>query len=96
MEALTGSLAEYLLARRRIETYVAKLATEQSVSVKLEVDPHSPTKAVTSAHAIALTVGNRTRLLSVDHETFVEDDEFVSVFFLPQIKAAIEELASAT
>ena len=96
MQALAGSLAEYLLARRRIETYVAKLAVEQSISIKLEVDPENPTKAVTATHAIALTVGNRTRFLSVDHETFVEDDEFVGVFFLPQIKAAIAELASAT
>jgi len=95
MGAPAGSSGEYLLARRRIETYVAKLAVEHSVSIKLEVDPGIPSKAATSAHAIALTVGNRTRLLSVDHETFVEDDEFVSVFFLPQIKAAIEELASA-
>jgi len=54
---------------------------------------HSHRK-LTTMHAVALTLGNHTRILSVDRATCLETDDFVGVFFLPQIQAAVDQLAS--
>jgi len=94
MDATPGALTEYLLARRRIERFVAELAVERGVPVRVEVDPYTRTEKLTTMHAVALTLGNHTRILSVDHTTFLETDDFVGVFFLPQIQAAVDQLAS--
>ena len=57
----------------------------------MEVDPGRAPAAVV-AHQIRLTYGLRTRLVSVDHETFM-DEEFFRTLVLHQLQAAIEELA---
>jgi hypothetical protein len=83
----------YIAARARVENQIARLAGARRIEVLVEVDPGRAPAAVV-AHQIRLTYGLRTRLVSVDHETFM-DEEFFRTPVLHQLEAAIDDLASS-
>ena len=83
----------YIAARVRVENQIARLAKARRIEVQVEVDPGRAPAAVV-AHQIQLTYGLRTRLVSVDHETFM-DEEFFRTLVLHQLEAAIDQFASA-
>jgi hypothetical protein len=51
-------------------------------------------EVITNTHQIVLTYGRATRAVTVDHETFM-DEEFFKTLVLHQMEAAIEQVASA-
>jgi hypothetical protein len=92
MDTSPNVLKGYPAACRRIEDYVSDLARDIGIAVTVDVDPDQSEELVTSTHAIALSLGRHKRVVAIDHRSFVEDDEFVGNFVLPQIQAAVEEM----
>jgi hypothetical protein len=84
----------YLAARARIENHVAKLAQARRISVSVEVDPGRASSGLV-AHQIQLTYGRSTRVMAVDHETFMHE-EFFRTLVLQRLQDELEELASVT
>jgi len=85
----------YLAARERVEDHIILLAHSRGIVVGLQVDPgRAPAEVVTDTHQIQLTYGRATRVVAVDHETFM-DPEFFRTLVLHQLQAAIEELAAS-
>ena len=82
----------YLMARGRVMTDVMGLVRARGILVGVDIDPgRRPSQPV--VHQIELTYGRRTRLVPVDHDTFMEA-EFFRTLILHQIEKAIDELAS--
>ena len=90
------SLLQYLSACWRIDKWVTELATAKGISVKVKIDPERSGGMSASTQVIALVYGPHTRVLSVDHGTFMEENYFAKLFLLPQIADAIEEMVSAS
>jgi hypothetical protein len=80
----------YVAALARIEDQILNLTKVRGISVSVVVDV-SP--APSEGHQILLRYGRRTRFVSVDHKTFM-DEEFFRTLVLHQMQAAIEELAA--
>ena len=59
----------------------------------MEVDPGRAHSEVV-VHRIQLTYGRSTRVLEVDHDTFM-DPEFFSTLVLHQLHAVVDELAGS-
>jgi hypothetical protein len=83
----------YLAARARVEAQIAQLAKTRGISVHAEIDP-GPAFSSAGGHQIQLTYGRSRRVVTVDHETFV-DEEFFRTLVLHQLQATIEELANS-
>ena len=83
-----------LAARMRVENHVAKLAQARRISVTVEVDPGRAYSGLV-AHQIQLTCGCSTRVMAVDHETFMHE-EFFRTLVIRQLQDEVEELASMT
>jgi hypothetical protein len=94
MDTMPSMLKGYPAACRRIEDYVSDLARDMGVTVTVEVDPDHSEEVVTSTHSIGLSLGRHRHVVAIDHRSFVENDEYVGNFVLPQIQAAVEEMAS--
>src|SRR5215510_14517095 len=90
------TLLQYLSACWRVEKWVAELAKAKGISMQIKIDPERSGGMSASTHAIALICGPRTHVISVDHETFMAEDNFAQQFFLPQIAAAVDELVSSS
>ena len=83
----------YIAARERAEYLVAQLAEAHGIQVDVAVDPDGvPSPLV--AHRVQLTYGRSSRVVTVDHDTFM-DEEFFRTLVLHQIQAAIDELAGS-
>ena len=82
----------YIAARTRVESHIAQLAEARRIQVIVDVDPGRGSSEVVS-HQLQLTYGRSTRIMAVDHETFM-DEEFFRTLVLHQLEAAIDELAS--
>jgi hypothetical protein len=82
----------YIAARERAEHLIAELAEARRIEVLVEVDPGRACSEVV-VHQIQLTYGRRTRVVTVDHETFM-DEEFFRTLVLHQLRAVVGELAS--
>jgi len=72
-------------------TDVMGLIRARGILIGVDIDRGSTPDPV--VHQIELTYGRRTRLISVDHDTFM-DAEFFRTLVLHQLEAAIDELAS--
>jgi hypothetical protein len=89
----------YSVACDRVLSHVIPLVQAKGVPVGVDIDPGLRQLATGRmrfdpvVHHIELTYGRRTRLVSVDHDTFMEV-EFFRTLVLHQIEAAINELAS--
>jgi hypothetical protein len=65
----------------------------RGVGVSIDVDPHQSTsEELVTSHKIELTYKRSTRVVEIDHETFM-DEEFFRTLILRQLEAAIDELA---
>ena len=85
---------DYMAACDRVLHHVVELVHARGIAVSLDVDPgRAPFEVVTHTHQIQLTYGRSRRTVTVDHETFM-DEEFFRTLVLHQLEAAIEELAS--
>jgi hypothetical protein len=85
---------DYMAACDRVLHHVVELVHARGIQVSLDIDPgRAPFEVVTDTHQIQLTYGRSRRTVTVDHETFM-DDEFFRTLVLHQLEAAIEELAS--
>jgi hypothetical protein len=82
----------FIAACTRVENQIAQLIQARGVLVGVEIDRVRTTPEAV-IHQIELTYGRRTRLVSVDHDTFM-DAEFFRTLILHQLETAIEELAS--
>jgi len=82
----------YLSARERVEHDIAQLAQARRISVIVDIDPGGASPQAT-VHQIRLAYGRRTRIVTVDHETFM-DDEFFRTLVVHQLRAAIDDIAS--
>ena len=80
----------YIAARERAEHLVAQLAEAQRIQVNVDIDPDGVPSTLV-AHQVQLTYGRFTRVVTVDHDTFM-DPEFFRTLVLHQIQAAIDEL----
>jgi len=89
----------YRIACDRVMSHVIRLVQAKGVPVGVDIDPGlrqlgtGRMRSDPDVHHIELTYGRRTRLVSVDHDTFMEA-EFFRTLVLHQIEAAINELAS--
>ena len=89
----------YRVACERVMSHVIPLVQARGVPVGVDIYPglrQSGAGRMRSdpvVHQIELTYGRRTRLVSVEHNTFMEA-EFFRTLVLHQIAAAIDELAS--
>jgi hypothetical protein len=82
----------YLAACSRVLTDVMGLVRARGILIGVDIDRGRMPDPV--VHQIELTYGRRTRLISVDHDTFM-DAEFFRTLVLHQLEAAIDELASS-
>ena len=86
----------YIIACGRVMTDVMGLVRARGILIGVDIDPglrQSGTgRSEPTVHQIELTYGRRTRLVSVDHETFM-DEEFFRTLILHQVESAIDELA---
>jgi hypothetical protein len=82
----------YIVACGRVMTDVMGLVRARGILIGVDIDPGRG-RSEPVVHQIELTYGRRTRLVSVDHDTFM-NDEFFKTLVLHQVQAAIEELAS--
>lgn len=90
----------YRVACDRIMTDVMGLVRARGILIGVDIDPGLRQLRLGTdrrrydlvVHQIELTYGRRTRLVPVDHETFMEA-EFFRTLVLHQIEAAIDELA---
>jgi hypothetical protein len=80
----------YLVACSRVMTDVMRLVRARGILIGVDIDRGRMPDPV--SHQIELTYGRRTRLISVDHDTFM-DAEFFRTLILHQLEAAIGELA---
>src|SRR4029450_5432069 len=80
----------YLVACSRVMTDVMGLVRARGLLIGVEIDRGRMPDAL--VHQIELTYGRRTRLMSVDHDTFM-DAEFFRTLVLHQLAARIDELA---
>jgi hypothetical protein len=63
--------------------------------MSLDIDPgRAPFEPITDTHQIQLICRGKTRVVTVDHDTFM-DPEFFRTLVVHQIEAAIDELAAA-
>ena len=88
----------YIVACSRVMTDVMGLVRARGILIGVDIDPGLRQLGGRSdpvVHQIELTYGGRTRLVPVDHETFM-NAEFFKTLVLHQIEAAINELASAS
>ena len=84
----------YVAACDRVLHQVVDLVNARGIEVSLDIDPgRAPFEVITDTHQIQLTYGRSVRVVSVDHETFM-NEEFFRTLVLHQLKNAIEELAS--
>ena len=82
----------YLVACSRVMTDVMGLVRARGILIGVDIDRGRMPEPV--VHQIELTYGRRTRLISVDHDTFM-DAEFFRTLVLHQLEAAIDEMASS-
>jgi hypothetical protein len=82
----------YLVARARVENQIIQLAKARGICVRVEVDLKPASSE--GGHQIQLTHGRCRRTVTVDHETFM-DEEFFRTLVLHQLAAAIDELAAS-
>ena len=80
----------YLVACSRVMTDVMGLVRARGILIGVDIDRDRVPDPV--VHQIELTYGRRTRLISVDHDTFM-NAEFFRTLVLHQLEAAIDELA---
>ena len=83
---------DYLAARARVESHVAKLAQARRISLSVEVDAGVAFSGLI-AHQIQLTYGRTTRVVAVDHRTFM-DEKLFGTQVLHQLQDVVGELAS--
>ena len=84
----------YLAACSRVLAEVIHLVQARGVGVTIDVDPHQiASEELVTSHKVELTYKRSTRIVEIDDETFM-DEEFFKTLVLPQVKAAIDELAS--
>ena len=83
----------FIGARSRIQDQIAQLVQARGVMVGVEINP-GRTSSEVHIHLIQLTNGCRSRIVVVDHETFM-DAEFFRTLVLNQLETAIEELAAS-
>ena len=82
----------YCVACDRVLHDVIRLVEARGGNVKVRVDPgRLPTQAITDTHHIQLTCRASSRILEVDHDTFI-DAGFFRTLVLHQVDAAITEL----
>ena len=79
----------YLVACSRVMTDVMGLVRARGILIGVDIDRGRIPDPV--VHQIELTYGRRTRLISVDHDTFM-NAEFFRTLVLHQLEAAIDEL----
>jgi hypothetical protein len=79
----------YLAARERVENQVAHFAGARKIEVIVEIQTgDAPSNEV--VHQIRLTYGRASRLVAVDHETFM-DEEFFRTLVVHQLEDAIDQ-----
>ena len=83
----------YIAARVRVESHIAQLAQARGIELIVNTDPGGVSTELV-AHQIRLTYGRSTRIMAVDHDTFM-DEEFFRTLVLYQLEAVVNELASA-
>jgi hypothetical protein len=84
----------YLAARSRVLGEVIHLVQARGVGVSIDVDPHQiASEELVTSHKVELTYKRSTRIVEIDHETFM-DAEFFRTLVLHQLEKAIDELAS--
>ena len=85
----------YLAARARVITRVGRLALAHGIALSVDIDPErAPFEVVADTHLIQLTYGRNTRVVTVDHDTFI-NEEFFRTLVLHQLETAIAELAAS-
>jgi len=83
----------YMAACDRVLHHVVELVHARGIEVSLDLDPgRAPFEVITDTHQIQLTCGRSVRIVSVEHETFM-DPEFFRTLVLHQLEKAINELA---
>jgi hypothetical protein len=82
----------YFAACSRVLGEVIHLVQASGVGVSIDVDPHQIISEELTSHKVELTYKRSTRIVEIDHETFM-DEEFFKTLVLPHVKAAIDELA---
>ena len=83
----------YFAACERVLKSVVRLVDARGLAMSVDVDPgRAPSQAIIDTHHIQLTYGHSTRVIEVDHDTFMSP-EFFKTLVLHQIQAAISELA---
>jgi len=85
----------YIVACGRVMRDVMGVVGIRGCVVSVEVDPGWAYRGVAELHKIHLTYRRVTRILSVDHATFMSP-EFFRNRVLQQVEKAIEELTSGT
>jgi hypothetical protein len=85
----------YLAACSRVMQHAVRLVEAQGLAASVDIDPgRAPSEAVANTHEVHVAYGRHKRVVSVDHDTFM-DDEFFRTLVLHQLKAAIDDLAEA-
>jgi hypothetical protein len=84
----------YMAACDRVLHHVVALVHAKGLEVSLDMDPgRAPFEVITKAHQIHLRQGDSNRTVSVDHETFMNEELFRTLV-VHRLIAAIDELAS--
>jgi hypothetical protein len=85
----------YLAACDRALDQTVRLVYARGIAAAVDIDPgRAPSTSTTDPHEIRITYGGNTRAVTVDHDTFM-DDEFFRTLVLHQLEAVVEELAAS-
>ena len=85
----------YLAACDRVMEQAVQLVRARGIAASIDIDSgRTSPEVVPAAHEIQLTYGRSRRVVTVDHDTFM-DPEFFRTLVLHQIQAAVEELAAS-
>jgi hypothetical protein len=76
----------YLAACDRPLDYAVRLVHARGIAASVDIDPsRAPSESITDPHQIRVTYQGKTRAVTVDHETFM-DDEFFRTLVLHQLE----------
>ena len=84
---------DYLAACDRVLRHVDELAHARGIKTRLDIDPDREV-IINGFHQLQLTCGRFRRVVSIDHEVFM-DEEFFRTLVLHQIEAAMNDLAAS-
>jgi hypothetical protein len=82
----------YRSACIRLEQHIDNVACAKGLRVTVRLGPSWAAVAIPAIHTVTLGIRKNETIVCIDHESFMEDEEFVGNFVLPQISDAIEKL----